>query len=229
MKIHTHTHTCILIIPLCLHMTTETLFFLLPELWNKIRPLLVTEYDARDCVALQRTCKTMYKMDSGLILPLAWARIWNTSTTYFGGITYLRRAAHILQCITDITASGLMDKPYFFPPYELDMSGEIDMFSGMGTHWRLIMAWKLGEDCTAKLVYQYSHNLLSIGKSPIMWQLEIGVGAYLRNTSLTVSASSLSGLFAKCPTLCFGISTECMLARKDDLEGLFVHKNHRVT
>jgi hypothetical protein len=48
---------------------------LLPEIWALIRGHLQTSLNARDRVSLQRTCKAAARLDGGVILAPAWAKI----------------------------------------------------------------------------------------------------------------------------------------------------------
>lgn len=186
---------------------------LLPEIWRLIREHLMHPWDARDCVALQRTCRATYDVAKGILLAPLWHAPWAQCYSRNVRVTYQKRL-DVLTVLTAIHASGLMDKTWLAVPVKI-------RFVDVPGDYSISIRWRLGLAFEGFVEYQKSDTT-----NKKQWVLQV---IDKPHESLEVYAATLPVLLAKCPMLCFGVSEELihMRAAATDLESLFVVREWR--
>lgn len=204
---------------------------LLPELWINIRTHLVSPYDARDRLCLQRTCKAAYALDpgmsglpSGMILAPAWHALYDTATLD-SFMRRIRKWDDVLTTLKAVIDMHLLDKPWFVPPRALEIK---DYTDGLiyGNYWSVRVLWDLGAGISLVLECDPYRR----GTSGWNLKMVVPPSLFIALTStMSIESSSLQALLSKCPRLGFGMSTDVIQERAadNDLEALFVRRDHR--
>ena len=218
-------------------MTTNPFTVLLPDNWKIIRSHLMKDFDSRDCVALQRTCKAAYAMDPGLL----WAPFWRSSRSVLSdtGVSKTKTpglrfemSARKYTMMDVLFKSGICDNPWFIPPVLLEI--ECYPTEGDGDSCFLSLTWNLGPGVRMEIIYDKNgvHD-----NSRTAWcyclkvlePLEWIDGVRLSNREEEVDAKTFQGLLKKVPMLGMGISADRihLASMDDDLASLLLSKRGR--
>jgi len=173
---------------------------LLPELCQLIYDRLTTPWDARNQVALQRTCKAANRLRPGLI----WAPRWSAFIAYLNRnqapVVQWTVLSRVYTLMAAVFKELLFDKPWFVVPH---------VTLRHGTTSAIWMEWPLGtvNNTVLTAILEYKQERAS---DP--WRCAVQVSEGERNgpmnTIVQRVAVTLHDLLVKVPFLHFGVSPE---------------------
>lgn len=168
---------------------------LFPEIWSMLHRELMTPIDARDRVALQRTCKAAHCLDPGLILAPRWLSTWEEDIKEED----IPRCNNLLlDFLRQIDQQMIFDWcpiPEYIRFYDRDES-DPDDYDGILMEWRLVKENK-------KLDIPEIHGFLWYQPANVCstWLIHVATEEDC-NIAMDDSAITLEDLFSEYPKLC---------------------------
>jgi hypothetical protein len=195
---------------------------LLPENWQVIVSFLNHPWDARDCVALQRTCRAAAALFTG---PM-WGPMWFSSRDPDPALRYEHQARAYVMMRT-LFRSKVVNEPWFKWPDALIA----DVYAGPGDEnvIRMALRWSLGPGI--KMIVTYDRTgIEEDGGEPWHWDVQVAAplshDAEFFNLDCRedVLGYRFGDLLHKVPLLGFGIDPHRIheYARQRKLKKLFI-------
>lgn len=175
---------------------------LLPELWVHIRNHLVTKWDARSRVALQRTCKEAAALDPGTFFAPVWQKGFDDIMKASQDIGWRwRRSAAFYDMCKEFHAAHLLDEPWWRPPGFVDVATVSDAGVMLDIHFQ----WNVTPE-GMEAIYLYVRD--DPGQDG--WALHLTafnppVGSSNVQDEGRLTCASLRDILLAAPTLCLGI------------------------
>jgi hypothetical protein len=197
---------------------------LLPENWAHIRSFLMHPWDARDCVALQRTCRAAAHLDPGTLWAPEWTRPQDVDADPY---TRYERIARTYILMRTVFQSVLTSQPWFIWPLVLTTG----FYEDDEPEIRVNLEWRISPDIRVILGYD-KFGVNAQGEEPWEWSVKIAKPCYSDTNpgvvqSIEVLGDNIDDIMDKVPLLGLGIDP-CRIrtfAHREELKQLFLSKH----
>jgi hypothetical protein len=198
---------------------------LLPENWQVIVSFLDHPWDARDAVALQRTCRAAAALFPGAM----WGGMWLSSADMDPALRHEHQARAYVMMRT-LFRSKVVNESWFQWPEMLT----VNVYAGSSVDEdvvRMALVWSLGPGIKMLVIYDRT-GIEEDGGDPWEWSIQVAAPTSHDEVVLNLDRRAdvlehcFSALMRKVPLLGFGIDPHRIheYARQHKLDNLFIVK-----